>query len=353
MELSRFFPLSLGLIIFSFFISALLFVPFIDFLYEKKFTKMKEGQKGLGKKQSLFDKLHDKKAGTPTGGGILVVLATSTIFYFLFPFASRMGVFIRSSYDFKTELFIILFTFIGFGILGFLDDYLKIFGKPRARTFGAFYGMSRKTKFILQWVLAFFISYILYNRFGIHIVNIPMIDLVIDLGILYIPFAAFVIVAFTNAVNFTDGLDGLAGGLLVICLLAFIVIAAGNLDMPLLSFIAIWIGVLMAFLYFNVHPARIFMGDAGALAFGATLGVIGLVTGNLIALLVIGGIFVVEAMTSVIQILGWKLLNRKIFPIAPLHHTLESIGWHETKIVFRAWLVGIMLAIFGLWLATI
>lgn len=119
MELSRFFPLSLGLIIFSFFISALLFVPFIDFLYEKKFTKMKEGQKGLGKKQSLFDKLHDKKAGTPTGGGILVVLATSTIFYFLFPFASRMGVFIRSSYDFKTELFIILFTFIGFGILGF------------------------------------------------------------------------------------------------------------------------------------------------------------------------------------------------------------------------------------------
>lgn len=353
MDSSRFLPLGFGLIIFSFFITALLYVPFIDFLYKKKFTKLKEGQKGLGEKISLFDKLHDKKAGTPTGGGILIVFATSLIFYFLFPFASRMGVFIRSSYNFSTELFVILFTFISFGILGFLDDYLKIFGKPRARTFGAFYGLSRKTKFALQWLLAFIISYILYKNFGIYIVHIPIIDRVINLGPAYIPFAAFVIVAFTNAVNFTDGLDGLAGGLLVICLLAFIVIAASNLDLPLLSFISIWVGGLMAFLYFNVHPARIFMGDAGALAFGAALSVIGLITGNIVALLIIGGIFVIEAMTSVIQLVGWKAFQRKIFPIAPLHHTLEAIGWPETKIVYRAWLAGIMLAIFGLWLATI
>ncbi len=353
MDSSRFIPLGLGLIIFSFFISALLFVPFIDFLYEKKFTKMKEGQKGLGKDVSLFDKLHDKKAGTPTGGGILVVLATSIMFFFLFPFASRMGVLVRSSFNFPTELFVILFTFVGFGILGFLDDYLKIFGKPRPGNLGAFYGLTRRQKFGLQWVLAFIIGYILFAKFNIHFLHIPMIGKDLDLGLLYIPFAAFVIVAFTNAINFTDGLDGLAGGLLVICLLAFIVIAAANLDLPLLSFIAIWVGALMAFLYFNVHPARIFMGDAGALAFGATLGVIGLMTGNLVALLIIGGIFVVEALSSVIQIFGWKYLHRKIFPIAPLHHALEAIGWHETKIVFRAWLIGIMLAIFGLWLATI
>jgi phospho-N-acetylmuramoyl-pentapeptide-transferase len=353
MDTARFLPLSLGLIIFSFFISALLFVPFIDFLYKKKFTKLKEGKKGLGSKQSLFDKLHDKKAGTPTGGGILVVIATSTIFYLLFPFASRMGVFIRSVFDFPTELFVILFAFLGYGLLGLLDDYIKIFGKPRPGTFGASYGLTQKQKFLLQWVLAFIISFILYRNFGIHIVNIPILNTLIDLGIFYVPFAAFVIVAFTNAVNFTDGLDGLAGGLLVICLLAFIVIAAGNLDFPLLSFISIWVGALMAFLYFNVHPARIFMGDAGALAFGSVLAVMGLMTGNLVALLVIGGIFVIEAMTSVVQILGWKYLHRKILPIAPFHHTLEAIGWEETKIVFRAWLLGIMLAIFGLWLATI
>lgn len=353
MEISRFFPLSLGLLIFSFIISSLLFVPFIDYLYKKKFTKMREGQKGLGKKVSLFDKLHDKKAGTPTGGGILVVIVTSLIFYLLFPVASRMGVFIRSSFNFPTELFVILFTFIGFGLLGFLDDFLKIFGKPRPLTFGAFYGLSRRQKFGLQWILAVFIAYILYAQFGIQIINIPILNTVVDLGIFYIPFASFVIVAFTNAVNFTDGLDGLAGGLLVICLLAFIVIAAGNLDLPLLSFISIWVGALMAFLYFNVHPARIFMGDAGALAFGAALAVVGLMTGNLVALLVIGGIFVLEAASSVIQMVGWKLWKRKIFPIAPFHHTLEAIGWHETKITMRAWLLGILLAIFGLWLATI
>ena len=136
-------------------------------------------------------------------------------------------------------------------------------------------------------------------------------------------------------------------------MIAFGVIAAGNLDMPLSLFIAIWLGALMAFLYFNVWPARIFLGDTGALSFGATLGVIGLLTGNIIALVVIGGIFVIEAVSSAIQIFGWKFLKRPIFPLAPIHHTFLAIGWEEPKIVMRAWLAGIMLAIFGLWLATI
>ncbi len=353
MDAARFLPLGLGLTIFSFFISVLCFVPFIDFLYKKKFLRLKQGKKGLGKKASLFDKLHDKKAGTPTGGGILVVLFTSVCFFLLFPFASRMGVFIRSTFDFKTELFVILFTFIGFGILGFLDDYLKIFGKPRPGNLGALFGLTRKQKFALQWVLGFIIAWILYTKFGIHILNIPMFDRVLDLGILYVPFAAFVIVAFANAVNITDGLDGLVTGLLVICLFAFNVIAANNLDIPLSTFIAIWSGSLLAFLYFNVNPARIIMGDVGAHAFGAALAVIGLITGNLIALVVIGGIFVIEEASSAIQIFGWKVLKRPIFPLAPLHHTLEAIGWEEPKIVMRAWIAGVLLALLGLWLATI
>jgi phospho-N-acetylmuramoyl-pentapeptide-transferase len=351
MDASRFLPLGLGLTIFSFFISALLFVPFIDILYNLKFQRKKEAEGS--KTKSLFDKLHDKKAGTPIGGGILVIIVTSILFYFLFPFASLMGILVRSSFEFKTELIVILGTFLGFGVIGFLDDFLKIFGKPRPGNLGAFFGLTNRQKFGLQWVLAFVVAYILYWRFGIHMINIPILNQVIDLGFLYIPFAAFVIVAFSNAVNFTDGLDGLVGGLLVICLMAFNIIAAGNLDTPLSAFIAIWVGSLIAYLYFNVTPARIFLGDAGALSFGATLAVIGLMTGNIIALLIIGGVFVVEAMSSVIQIFGWKVLKRRIFPIAPLHHTLEAIGWEEPKIVMRAWLVGIMLAIFGLWLATI
>ena len=139
----------------------------------------------------------------------------------------------------------------------------------------------------------------------------------------------------------------------MICLLAFMVITAGTLDTPLSIFIALWVGALIAFLYFNVYPARLFMGDAGALSFGATLAVIGIMTGSLVALFIIGGIFFVEITSSAIQILGWKVLKRPIFPLAPLHHTLLAIGWEEPKIVMRAWLAGIILAIFGLWMATI
>jgi phospho-N-acetylmuramoyl-pentapeptide-transferase len=160
-------------------------------------------------------------------------------------------------------------------------------------------------------------------------------------------------VFFTNAFNFTDGLDGLAGGLLVIYLFAFIIIAAGNLDTPLSIFIALWIGAIMAFLYFNVYPARIFLGDTGALSFGAMIAVIGLLTGNVASLFVVGGIFVIEAASSFIQILSWKFLGRPFFPLAPIHHAFLAIGWEEPKIVMRAWLAAIMLAIFGLWLAKI
>ena len=193
----------------------------------------------------------------------------------------------------------------------------------------------------------------MYFNLGISILHIPLIGITLNMGWLYIPFATFVIIAFSNAFNITDGLDGLASGLLLICLLAFSVIATGNLDTPLSIFIAIWSGSLIAFLYFNVYPARIFLGDAGAMSFGATLGLIGLLTGNVIALCVIGGLFIVEVASSAIQIYGWRKLGRPILPLAPLHNTFMVKGWEEPKIVMRAWIVGIILAIFGLWLATI
>lgn len=342
-------PLTLGFVIFSFLINSVLVVPFIDLLYKMKMTRREEG----GKKKSLFDKLHDIKAGTPTGGGVLVVTSVVVLFAILFPLISYLGVYIHTSYKLSHELFIIFFTFISFGILGFADDVTKIIGKARAGRFGSYVGMTRKTKLLLQFILAGVVSFWLYHFLGIHFIHIPVIEKVINLGIFYIPLSMFIIVFFTNAFNFTDGLDGLASGLLVIYLLAFIVIAAGNLDTPLSIFMALWIGAVMAFLYFNVYPARIFLGDAGALSFGAMIAVIGLITGNVAPLFVIGGIFVIEAFSSLIQILGWRLFNRPIFPLAPIHHAFLAIGWEEPKIVMRAWLAAIMLAILGLWLAKI
>src|SRR3990170_3531794 len=296
-------PLALGLLIFSFAVTSVAIVPFIDLLYKLKLTRRKEAP-NTGK-IPLFDKLHDKKAGTPVGGGILLIFIVLTIFTFIFPLASHMGVYIRSSFNFNTELFIIYFTLISFGVLGASDDLIKIFGKPKPGHFGMWYGLTRSRKFIIQWILALFIGYILREKLGIGIMHIPLIDKTLDLGFWYIPFSALIIVSFANAFNITDGLDGLASGLLVICLLAFGAIAAGSLDTPLSVFIALWIGVLIAFLYFNVWPARIFLGDAGALSFGAMLAVIGLLTGSIVALVVIGGVFVVELASSAVQIFGW------------------------------------------------
>ena len=347
----NFLPLTLGLIIFSFLITSVLVVPYINILYKLRITRKKEAPKNG--KVPLFDKLHDYKAGTPVGGGVLIIAAVSLLFAIIFPIASRLGVFIQSAFNLKDELFIIFFTFLSFGILGLTDDLIKTFGKPAKGALGRVFGLTRRQKFFLQWVLGFIIGYLIYKNLGVTILHIPLIGTTFNLGLGYIPFSAFVIVSFANAVNITDGLDGLSSGLLMICLLAFGIIAAGNLDTPLSIFISLWLGALVAFLYFNVWPARIFLGDAGALAFGAMLGVIGLLTGRIIAQVVIGGIFVFEAASSAIQILGWKILKRPIFNLSPLHNTFLAKGWEEPKIVMRAWLAGVILAIFGLWLATI
>ena len=351
MNLSNMLPLALGLVIFSFLITGILVIPLINLLYWLKFTRRLEAPKKG--KVPLFDKLHDIKAGTPVGGGILLIAVVSLMFAVVFPLASYLGVFIQTAYSPDVELFVIFFTLISFGLLGLSDDIIKIFGKGRAGTAGIWFGLSRRTKFILQWVLALIISFTIYQYLGIHILNIPILGKVIDLGFWYVPFGAFVIVSFSNAFNVTDGLDGLSSGLLMICLLAFAPIAAGSLDTPLSIFISLWLGALIAFLYFNVWPARIFLGDTGSLSFGAMLGVMGLLTGSIVALLVIGGIFIIEITSSAIQILGWKILKRPIFPLAPIHHALLALGWEEPKIVMRAWLAGIILGIIGLWLAFI
>mgnify|MGYP000868804566 CR=1 FL=1 len=342
--------LALGLIVVSFLITSILIVPFINFLFKKKLTRRVEGG---AKSKSLFDQMHDKKAGTPIGGGILVIFVVAVLFLAIMPIIEFFGIPKNSAFNLSDEQFILMFTLISFGLLGFLDDYIKIFGKPKPGRWGSVVGLTKTQKFSLQVLLSGLVASHLHFILGISFVHIPLIDWTIQLGILYVPFAMAMILFFTNAFNFTDGLDGLASGLLMIFLFAYIVIAAGNLDTPLFVLIAVWLGSLISFLYFNTWPARIWMGDAGALSFGSMIAVIGLITGNVATMFVIGGLFVVEAASSLIQIISIKLFDRKVFKIAPIHHTFLANGWEEPKIVIRAWLAGVMLAVIGLWLASL
>lgn len=344
----------LGFLIFSFIVSSLAIIPFINALYKFKFSRrVQQTVSPNGELAKQFDKLHNWKAGTPVGGGLLVITVVSALFAILFPTLRQFGgISIVSAYEsISWEITILFFTFISFGLLGLYDDFLKSFQISTRK----FFGLRMRHKFIIQWVLAFSISYALYNKLGIDIIPISPPDLVLNLGWLYIPIAATIIVGFANAYNITDGLDGLSSGLLMICLFVFWAIASSALtsDTVLSMFIAFWLGSLIAFLYFNIYPARIWLGDVGALSFGATLAVVGLLLGKTIVLMIIGGIFILEAASSAVQLISKKYFGRRILPVAPLHLTLQKMGWEEPKIVFRAWLAGIMLGIFGLWLATL
>jgi phospho-N-acetylmuramoyl-pentapeptide-transferase len=243
---------------------------------------------------------------------------------------------------------ILFFSFLSFGMLGLYDDIMKFFKVDSSK----FFGLRLRHKFVIQWILALIIALLLFANLRIDFVYINYIG-IIHLGWLYVPFAAFVIVAFANAVNITDGLDGLAAGLLMIALFAFWMLSSSILDTPLSIFLALWLGSLIAFLYFNIFPARIFLGDVGSLSCGATFAVVGLLLGKTLALVIIGGLFVVELLSSLAQLSSKKFRHKKILPVAPIHLWLQMAGWEEPKIVMRAWLAGIMLAIFGVWLALI
>jgi phospho-N-acetylmuramoyl-pentapeptide-transferase len=232
-----------------------------------------------------------------------------------------------------------------FSLLGLYDDVLKFFHFEKT----GFFGLRMIHKLILQLAIALVTSFMIYYSLGIHFIYVPFLG-AISLGPLYIPISAAIIVTFANFFNITDGLDGLSCGLLTISLFAFWFLAGNSFDTPISLFISLWIGSLIAFLYFNIYPARIWLGDVGSLSFGATFAVIALLLGRVVPLVIIGSPFIVEGMSSAMQIF-WKMkFHRKLIPAAPLHLTLQQMGWEEPKIVFRAWLAGIILAIFGLWL---
>lgn len=338
----------LGFLLFSFTINAALIVPFINLLYSLKFQR--PGRKTadfMGSVNSIYNKLHKKKTGTPVGGGLLIIVVTTILFNCLSLTLRLVGADMGSVYNYRSEVNVLFATFILYGLLGLYDDVIKFFGKTTRLV-----GISWRLKLVAQVIIGLGIGWYLYSTMGISIFYVPYFG-VIDLGWLFVPFASFIIVAFSNAVNVTDGLDGLAGGLLMITLFALIILSASILDAPITLFIALWLGGILAFLYFNTYPARLTLGDVGALSFGATLAVIGLLLGKIIAVAVVGGLFVLEIATSSIQMFGKRYLGRRLLPLSPFHLWLQSIGWEEPKIVTRAWLGGVILAMFGLWLAFI
>lgn len=336
----------LGTLLVSWLVSSILYVPFIRLLYAFRFQRLKQVTRdAFNKRTPIFDKFHQKKAGTPVGGGLLIIILVTLLFpltlllmrYFWIPFTAV--------YPMGQEIKILLFTFISFGALGLLDDAKKTFVMK-----SDFFGLKLRHKLILEILLAGIISWWLYFDLRIDIFHVPFLG-IIKMGWWFLPFSSFVIIAFANAFNITDGLDGLSSGLLMIALAAFWIVSSSILDTPMSVFIALWLGSLLAFLYFNVYPARIFLGDVGALSFGATLAVVGLVLGKAPALVIIGAIFIAEVASSFIQLLWKRIFGRKLLPAAPLHLMLQYMGWPEPKIVMRFWILSIICAIFGLWIA--
>lgn len=335
-------------LIVSFIFNFILIVPFIDFLYKINFQRKDQIYKDvLNKPTPIFEKFNKQKKGIPIGGGILILFTTTLIFFFFIFMYWLFKKKILTNYpSIASEIKIILFSFLSFGLLGLIDDLNKIFFWKKT----GFFGLRMFHKFIIELIFSFIISWMIFDELKIQFVYIPFFG-VYDLGYFYILFATFIIMAFANAVNITDGLDGLASGILAFSLVGFWIIARSILDVPTSLFIAALLGGILAFLYFNIWPARIMMGDAGALSFGATFAVIGLILGKIFVLPIIGGIFVIEAASSLIQILGKKFLKRKILPVAPFHLYLQLKGWEEPKIVMRLWLISIILVIFGLMIA--
>mgnify|MGYP001557968723 CR=1 FL=1 len=328
----------LGLTLLSFIVTSVFLVPFIDLLFflKRTFQRFETERKS---ETPIHDQLMKKDIKIPSGAGILLIITLSllSILYALF----------TPGQDF-IKLSILLFSLLSFGILGALDDIKLILTQRR----GKFFGLGRLPLLILQTVLAIILAAMLYAGLGFNNLYIPLLGNFIING-WFIPIAAFVIVAFANAYNISDGLDGLSAGLLLICLFAFLALSQSSLDLTLASFIGIWIGALLAFLYFNVYPARIFLGDGGAFAFGATLAVVGLLTGKILALAIIGGMFVVIVASSLLQILFKLFLKRKLLAVSPIHMYFKYIGWEEPKIVARFYLAQALFSILGLWIALI
>lgn len=347
-------PFALGLATVSFLLTVIWGQPLINLLRRRRIGKQIriEGPNS-----------HQTKLGTPTMGGILFLVPVFLITVLLnvanFLSGFQWGKAILRLFNFAEgspligkSILVPLLVLLSFACLGARDDWTGIFGR---RVDGQ--GLLAKVKASYQTILALITSLGLYFFLGLRSVAIPGVAEKINLGLFYIPIAAFIIVGVSNAVNLTDGLDGLAGSTSAVAFAAYGIIAHLQGQYPLSSFCFTMVGALFAFLWYNSHPAQLFMGDTGSLALGATLAVVALMTGQWLLLPIVGLVFVAEALSDILQVSYFKWtkkrtgVGKRIFKMAPLHHHFELLGWSETHVVWRFFLVSLLAGMIGIALA--
>lgn len=285
---------------------------------------------------------HNVKMGTPTMGGVMFILPVLMLTAMLNA-ATLIGFTVIGR-----SVLVPLIVLVSYAVLGGIDDWEGVRGKRRGE------GMRARTKFLTQVILALGTALVLKYVLEVPELRLPGVKGDIELGLWYIPIAAFIIVSESNAINFTDGLDGLAGLISATIFAAFGVVALTQGQFYLSRFCFTIVGALFGFLWFNVHPAELFMGDTGSLALGATLAVVALMTGQWPLLLVIAVIPLSEALSVVIQVAYFKLTKgKRFFKMAPLHLHFELLGWSETQVVQRFWLIGLLAAMVGMGLAVV
>lgn len=333
----RHFFLIFGLTTGGFLLVAAITPLYYRFLLKFGIRKQLREHAADGKSAEIFRELHKNKAGTPTMGGVLIWMTVALIIL-LSPLAQWIGI-TRFSLLNRNETYLPVFTLIATAVLGLIDDYLNIQdGKTK--------GLRVKPKFL--WLTFFGLAggWWFHYKLGINSIHIPGLGN-FAIGAWYILLFAFIIVASANAVNITDGLDGLAGGLIVIAFLALGIISYMQGLIILTAFCSLIVGATLAFLWFNIPPALFYMGDTGALALGATMGVIAMLTNSVLILPFVAFIFAIEALSSLLQLTWKKWFGKKLFLIAPLHHYCEACGWHEEKVVMRFWIIGAFMASLG------
>ena len=328
-ELTSTFLLSVGA-----FLLAMFLTPVYTFLaYRYKFWKKQRTSSTTGEALTIFNKLHANKfkRNIPTMAGIIFVFAIAFV-----SFCFNLD---------RQETWLPLAALLGGAAVWLLDDIINLRGDGKGVA-----GLRSSFKFIMITVIGLALGWFFYEKLGIDAIHIPFIGSV-ALGWFIVPLFALAVVSTGNAVNISDGLDGLAGGLAVIAYGAFGTIALLQGTPMIAGFCFTVVGALLSYLWFNIYPARFFMGDVGSFALGTSLGVVAMLTNTLFLLPVIGIVFVAEAGSSLIQIFSKKVFKRKVFISAPVHHHLEATGWPETKITMRFWVIGAVAAFFGVMLA--
>lgn len=317
------------------FVLAMMLTPVYTYLaYRYRFWKKQRSTSTSGEALEIFSKLHANKfkRNIPTMAGIIGVIVIA---------------FITFVFNFDQRTYLPLAALLGGAAVGLIDDIINL----RSNGIGVA-GLRSSIKFTMIVAIGLVLGWYFFTKIGIDTVQIPFIG-AIAIGWLIVPLFAFVVTATANAVNISDGLDGLAGGLLVMSFAAFGVIALLQNQLVLAGFCFTVIGALLSYLWFNIFPARFFMGDVGSFAYGVTLGVVAILTNSLLLLPIIGILFVIEAGSSLIQIVSKKYFKRRVFVSAPIHHHLEAIGWPETKVTMRFWVIGSIAASIGVMIAVV